>query len=97
MKLSNFKELEHETLIMVGKGNIKTEVIWTRFDLTKINRSELDYNEPIFIKFKDEPLKIHIMALNTINIAKKLRKTFDDIAWIANVPDIFKSLAAEIK
>ena len=97
MKLSNFEELEHETRIMVGKGNIKTEVIWTRFDLTKINQSELDYNEPIFIRFKDEPLKIHMMALNTINAAKKLRKTIDDIDWIANVPDIFKFLAAEIK
>lgn len=97
MKLSNFKELEHETQIMVGKGNIKTEVIWTRFDLTKINRSELDYNEPIFIKFKDEPLKIHIMALNTINTVKNLRKSIDDIDWIADVPNVFKSVAAEIK
>lgn len=97
MKLSNFKELEHETQIMVGKGNIKTEVIWTRFDLTKINQSELDYNEPIFIKFKDEPLKIHIMALNTINTVKNLRKSIDDIDWIADVPNVFKSVAAEIK
>ena len=97
MKLSNFEELEHKTQTMVSKGNVKTEVIWTRFDLTKINLSELDHDEPIFIEFKDEPLKIHIMALNTINEAKKLRKTINDIAWIANVPDKFKPLAAEIE
>ena len=37
------------------------------------------------------------MVLNTINEAKKLRKTINDIAWIANVPDKFKFLAAEIE
>ena len=48
MKLSNFeKKMEHKILTLVTKGNVKTEVIWTRFDLTKINLSELDHNESI--------------------------------------------------
>lgn len=97
MKLSNFEELEHKTLTLVTKGNVKIEVIWTRFDLTKINLSELDHNEPILIQFKDDPLKIHMIPLKTLNKVKRLKKTIDDIDWIADVPNVFKSVAAEIK
>lgn len=98
MKLSNFEELEHKTTTLVTKGNVKTEVVWTRFDLTKINLSELDHNEPILIQFKDDDLlKIHIIPLKTLNKVKNLKKTIDDIDWIADVPNVFKSVAAEIK
>ena len=62
-----------------------------------MNLSELDHNESILIQFKDDPLKIHIVPLKSLNKVKNQKKTIDDIDWIADVPNIFKPLAAEIK